>query len=354
MRLSTPGFSLHPLDDLEVAAAWDALAEETGAPPFFRHGWFSSWSRAYGVPIEVAAYGSGALEAVAPVIRTRSGVMSPVNQESPGFGFVASTEAARSALLSGLLGGRALFRRLGAEDAAAVLSAAGPRPCERTLMQRSPFIAITSDWGAYEASLRSKFRKDLKRRWRRFAEHGEVEIAHELGLSQGSLDEMFRIEELQWKGREGTAMGSRPETKMFYEEIARWASENGWLRLWWMRADGSACAFALDVVVGQTYYGLKVGYDPNYARFSPGMLLQDDTIRYAFDQGLKGFEFLGADEPYKLNWTDSCHELFAVRVYESGVRGAIAHGIGRTLRAARDLARANKEKRGPRESASPS
>jgi CelD/BcsL family acetyltransferase involved in cellulose biosynthesis len=138
----------------------------------------------------------------------------------------------------------------------------------------------------------------------------------------------------------GTAITSRPDTKSFYESLAAWAADNGWLRLWLLRLDGRAIAFALDLAAENVYYGLKVGYDPEFARFSPGMILQHETVRYAFDHELERFEFLGADEPYKLNWTKTCRDRLAVRVYPRGLRGtsawfgrAVARPAVRKLRA---------------------
>lgn len=321
--------TFHPLDDVVLARAWDELADELSAPPFARHRWFEIWSRAYDVPVQVATYGSAALEGLVPIVPRGRSYVAPVNEETPGFQFLATSPEARLGLMSGVLAqGPVHFRRIGESDLSALEIAAGRRSMERAVMQRSPFIEIASDWDTYAASLRQKFRKDLKRRERRLEEAGAVEIGWE-ELPNDPLGEVSRIESLQWKADRGTAMGSRPQTKAFYEDIARWASDSGWLRLWFLKLDGKAIAFALDAVVADVYYGLKVGYDPSFAKTSPGMLLQDDTVRYAFEQGLDRFEFLGDDEAYKLNWTDRCHELFAVRVYRPGPLGTITRAGGR-------------------------
>src|SRR5207247_10269646 len=54
------------------------------------------------------------------------------------------------------------------------------------------------------------------------------------------LEEGFRVEASGWKSRAGTAIASRPDTRRFYTDVARWASDRGWLRLAFLRLGGRA------------------------------------------------------------------------------------------------------------------
>ena len=106
--------------------------------------------------------------------------------------------------------------------------------------------------------------------------------------------------------------------------MARSESESGALRLWFLRVGGVPIAFRMDLIVEGVYYHLKGGYDPERARFSPGLLLQHETVKHAFERGLARYEFLGANEPYKLNWTKTCRDRIALRVFGTGTRGRVA------------------------------
>lgn len=316
--------AFYGLSDHGLARAWEDLADETGAPFYARHRWFVAWAKAFEAPVEVATVGVDAIDALAPVIRSRGRVKSAVNQETPDYAFVSRGPAERDRLIGQLLRvGTVEMAKLRSEDADAIKHTSGGRRIQMEVMQRSPFVDVSSDWSTYETTLRTKFRKDLKRRARRLAE--EHEVAVELHEGAENLDtllaEAFAVEALSWKAQQGTAISSRSETSTFYSDVARWAADNGWLKLWLLRVDGSAAAFALDLVADNSYFGLKVGYDPEHARYAPALLLQDDTVRYAFDQGLDRFEFLGADEPYKLNWAKECRDRLSVRVFSRGPMG---------------------------------
>jgi CelD/BcsL family acetyltransferase involved in cellulose biosynthesis len=319
------------------------MADEAGAAPFMRPGWFDAWAETFGKELEVVAVRTGSLRAIAPLVANGRTLAAPVNQETPGYALLAADPESRIRLAREILDRRpASVEMLRVSEAdVEVLDAAARQAHFRVvkeLMQRSPYISVDQSWEDYSGSLNKKFRKDLARRIRRLEEQGEMAIEVHDGTERLDqlLDQAFAIESLGWKGEQGTAIGSDGRTSSFYRAIARWAAERGWLRLWFLRIDGRAIAFCLDVDDGVAYYGLKVAHDPAHAKVSPGMILQDETIKYTFDRNLLRYEFLGTDEPYKLKWTKDCHDLIAWRAFSRGPRGRAAW-FGRAV--ARPLAR---------------
>ena len=137
------------------------------------------------------------------------------------------------------------------------------------------------------------------------------------------LEDGFAVEASGWKGDNGTAIASGAETRQFYTGIARWAASRGWLRLAFLRLDGHPIAFQYGLEDGGTYYFLKGGYDAKYSRFSPGRLLLASLIERAFDNGLKRFDFGGADESFKREWANGRRELVHLQVFPPSVPGLI-------------------------------
>jgi CelD/BcsL family acetyltransferase involved in cellulose biosynthesis len=98
--------------------------------------------------------------------------------------------------------------------------------------------------------------------------------------------------------------------------------------------DGRPVAFHFNVVQGGALYHLKGGYDPAYERFSPGRLLHREMIERAFADGLRTYEFLGAVEPWKLEWTTTTRDRRAFQAFPPAVAGQIewaAFAYGRPL-----------------------
>ena len=102
------------------------------------------------------------------------------------------------------------------------------------------------------------------------------------------------------------------------------------LRLAFLRLDGRAVAFQFALEDRRSYYFLKGGYATEYARFAPGKLLVDFTMGYARSTGLESFEFLGAAEPWKLEWTTSVRERILVESFATSPAGLL-NLVGRKL-----------------------
>jgi CelD/BcsL family acetyltransferase involved in cellulose biosynthesis len=187
--------------------------------------------------------------------------------------------------------------------------------------ERPPFVALDGDWESYERSLDGKLRRDLARRGRRLAEEGAVTVDVRDGGEKLDelLEEGFALEPSGWKTSRGTAIVSRRETREFYSGLAQWAAKRGILRLSFLRLDRRPLAFQLGLEDGGVYYFVKGGYDPAYSRFAPMKLLVRSMIEYAFARGLERFEFLGPPEPFKLEWTSTCHDLKRVELFDRSV-----------------------------------
>jgi CelD/BcsL family acetyltransferase involved in cellulose biosynthesis len=170
-------------------------------------------------------------------------------------------------------------------------------------------------------------------------------VSLEVSRSACDLEAAFALERLGWKGERGTAMASRPHTRQFYEQIARWAESHNWLRLVFLRAGARRVAFHLALEYEGTSVPLKGGYDPAVQECSPGKLIIHASLERAFDAGLRRFVFLPGGEQYKLRWatetTEAAHfQAFAPTVRGTAGRIADAHGrplAGRALALARAL-----------------
>lgn len=340
--------------DIEpLAQEWDQLVDRVGETPFMRPGWFEAWRRAFGTgSLEILAFRrNGRLAGVVPLQRKGGALGSPSNWHTPEFCLLAEDDEARRALAEALFspprrrvtlafvnGGRA---ELAACEVAA--EGAGYRVLLRVL-ERSPYVTLDGSWSAYLERLDKHRLTETRRRRRRLEEQGCLTFEAEDGSERFEelLEEGFRVEASGWKAESGTAITSRPETRAFYTEVARWAAERGWLRLAFVRLDGHAFAFQFLIEDGGVAYQLKGGYDPGYGKFAPGVLIVYEVLGRAFASGLTGYEFLGSDEPFKLEWTQDVRERMLFQAFAPTAAGVVdwaanvhARPLARRLRALR-------------------
>jgi CelD/BcsL family acetyltransferase involved in cellulose biosynthesis len=198
----------------------------------------------------------------------------------------------------------------------------------------SPWIPIAGSRRDFEEGLSSRRRSDLKRARRRADEFGSVEFEittpppESLGRS---LEELFEVEAAGWKERRGTSIRSLGRLRQFLKSYSLSAGRAGTLRLCFLRIGGRAAAAQCAVEYAGALWVLKIGYNEAYARCSPGILLMHEVIGYAFDRGLRRFEFLGNDEPWIRMWAHDARSYVSWRWYPPSLRGLLSlcrDGVG--------------------------
>ena len=327
-----------------IAEEWEELADRARAAPYLRPGWMGAWWRCFGRGrlVVIALRGPDGLDAVLPLEARGRDLSSLSNAETPRFGPVIAERGVEQKL------GEALFARAGrsvrlgwlsAEDAAA-LAVAAEHANYRTgtaIAAATPFVALLGNWERFLAEMKADRRRQLGRRRRRLEEMGEVTLDVRDGTEQldRSLAEFIAIEGSGWKGEAGTAIRSQQALTSFYDEVTRWAAERGDLRLAFLRVDGRAIAAHLYLQSFGVLYRFKSGYDEDWSKQAPGMLLTGAMIERSFDEGLKLYDFLGGGESHKLGWMADARPLVRLHAYErASLAGRAWHGyetVGRPL-----------------------
>jgi CelD/BcsL family acetyltransferase involved in cellulose biosynthesis len=320
------------------------LADRVHAVPWVRPGWIDLWWRAFGKgELEIVVLRRDSRVAgVGVVCRTRGALVSPTNWHTPEFGLLAEDDDAFSTIAVSLLSSapRSVHlsflspTRAGAAQCRAAARAAGYRTIERVVV-RSPYVQIEGEWKDHAARLSRHMLKEVNRCRRRLEENGEVvfELVDGTQNLDRLLEEGFRVESSGWKGKRGTGL-TAPKVRQFYADVASWAVSRGILRLAFLRVDGQPIAFDFNIEDSDVCYVLKGGYDEGYKRFGPGAILTHHMLKYAFSKRLSSYEFLGADEPFKMAWTEGRRERILLQAFAPNPAGVIeyaAFAYGRPL-----------------------
>lgn len=332
--------------DPYLEAEWDDLALRSGSLPFARPGWTRAWAGAFDRPLLVATVRRGAaLVAALPVIVRARSITTAADWHVPEIEAVWADARALDDLASFFVEGRGRatgdFVPAGGPTAAALLEAFGRAGFRLRARPRlsSPYVDFGDGWDAFADSLSTKKWRELRRRRRRLEEEGEV--VFDTGDGATDLDhrlgEGFAVEGSGWKADRGTAVASDRQVGRFYRAVARWAASEGMLRLSFLRVDGRAIAFDLAVVDGEREWLLKTGFDPDWAKFSPGSLLRAEALRTAFDDKVLRYEFAGASEPWKMEWTTATRDILVLDGFAPGIPGALHMHSARVRRRLRTV-----------------
>ena len=175
-----------------------------------------------------------------------------------------------------------------------VLAASGRRHYTVAKENRAQLTGEVSAEAYLEASMSAKKRKELRRQRGRLAEEGALTLERLWGddrLAEWTA-EFLALEASGWKGTAGSALASGPDTRALFEQSLAGAAAAGRLERLALRLDGRAIAMLVNFITPPGAYSFKTAFDEDYARFSPGMLLQ--------------LENLALLERPEVQWADSC------------------------------------------------
>lgn len=162
-----------------------------------------------------------------------------------------------------------------------------------------PYISLPSSWDQFLISLRKKDRHELKRKFRRLENSGEISYPlfdNKTGDLDNALDQFLN---LMAQSKEEKAVFLNEERKHFLRILTKSMSEKNMLRLFFLEIDGVKVSTTMSFAHNNKLYLYNSGYDQKYRSLSVGLLLKAQNIRYAIETGFTEFDFLRGDESYK-------------------------------------------------------
>jgi hypothetical protein len=193
-----------------------------------------------------------------------------------------------------------------------------------------PYIGLNAPDENVETLLSSRLCGDLRRARRKAETAGRVsfEIHSPRSVREFTplFEEVLKVEAAGWKAGLGTDMATDTLRRNFFRRYGLRAAEKGILRIAFMRIDSEPVAMQFAVQTGGSFWLLKIGYKEAYSKCSPGMLLMLETLRFAAQQGLASYEFLGASEHWTRRWTACERASVRIDVYPFTIKGMCAFG----------------------------
>ena len=315
----------------EHAEQWDALALAAGAP-FMSVEWQQGWAESFGggaASWTVLHDTDGSIRACTSVQRAQGRLSSTTNVHSPDWDVLARDEQAQAELLVALIGERAA--RVSLQGMLA--EGAGARVAERELAAQGysvvsvpgpfcPWLTLPASWEELEAASSSSLRSQVRRRRRGLEREGELtfRVSGAPDSLARDLETFLKLEASGWKGRNGTAIVSKPSTESLYRSYAAGAAAKGWLRLYMLELDGEAIAADFGIAFAGTGVFVKTGFDEARARLSPGLVLRAEVLRSSIEEGLTGYDFLGDPDIYKTRWTSETRPRVGMFAYRGLAR----------------------------------
>jgi hypothetical protein len=131
------------------------------------------------------------------------------------------------------------------------------------------------------AALDGDARRKLRSKEKGLASHGPVRTKTVETASE--LDEWIslyvRLEQAGWKGKYGSALASHASARRYFETIVREGFRRGRVTAITLSSGERPVAVKINFRSGDEWFAYKIAYDEDFARYSPGLLLEVDNVR---------------------------------------------------------------------------
>lgn len=166
------------------------------------------------------------------------------------------------------------------ERMTAAAATAGVRWFEHERSQRAVFSPAEAGESYVARMLGKGTLKDLRRRWRRLEELGDVDWRVTPGDDEEALRRFIHLEHLGWKGEKGRSLKARRGHAAFFREMVRGF---GGRRAFFTElcVAGEVIGSTVNLISADAGFAFKLGWDPAYARYSPGLLNEVELVRRA-------------------------------------------------------------------------
>lgn len=165
-------------------------------------------------------------------------------------------------------------------------------------------IPLPDKYETYLGSLSKKMRSELPYEHRRLLKNFKVDVRKvrtEAELPQ-AIDAMIQLNTQRWqaRGKQGSFFSS--ERRAFVQEMSRQFLKLGWLDFWLLDLNGRPVAIEFGFRYGETFYPQWMALDSEYQAYSPGFVLKSLIIQELIRDGIRVYDFMGGNEPYKMRW----------------------------------------------------
>jgi CelD/BcsL family acetyltransferase involved in cellulose biosynthesis len=321
-----------------LAAAWDGLldANHPGAP-FRSSAWLIAWWHSFGDGKQLAIYTvtrHDELIGILPAYRVstspghwRLRLLGDTDVDSDYLGPIARSAdlASISRVLAATLVTTQCDLMLEGLDARDEFTVALTRQavligasCFSWSLAPCPFVAIPSDHD-FEGWIRQRpgrlgRRLAAGQRWAETQPGYRLEVAQDEASLDAAARTFWRLHHARWASVGGSDAVYDSRTENFHRESLRALGKLGWARIYLLSVHGEVCAGLYGFMHGDRFAFYQSGFDARWRRRSVGSIVIGAALRDAFANGLREFDFLRGEEPYKGLFATSRRHLVVLHI----------------------------------------
>jgi CelD/BcsL family acetyltransferase involved in cellulose biosynthesis len=147
---------------------------------------------------------------------------------------------------------------------------------------------------------------------------GRLEIATPETLPE-FLDDLFRLHTARWSKAGEPGVLHEEQIRAFHRFAAPRLLRRGVLRVYRLRLKSQTIAIIYSLFQNQTVFCYLQGFDPEFSCLSPATQLMFSVMQDAVGLGMRKFDFLRGQEPYKQHWRAHREPTYRIQLPRSAL-----------------------------------
>lgn len=183
-----------------------------------------------------------------------------------------------------------------------------------------PYLPLPSSVDIFMKGLGQNKRRNLRRYLRKLKKEYRVEFKKydDIGSVEEAMKTFFRLHQTRWKSKGEPGAFNDPTFRDFHIDVASLFATKGWLGLYFLTANNEPISAEYNFEYNHKSYNYLPGWDAEYSRYRVGSLTQICAIENCINRGLKEYDMMRGNEPYKSEWTNFARKNLEARVVRKG------------------------------------
>ena len=202
-----------------------------------------------------------------------------------------------------------------------------------TFSSLCPYQKLPHSKEEYNASLTTRFKKNLRYYSRTLQRQGEVEfitVEHAPDI-EDAFNDLLRLHRSRFRSRRADSAFLGPKAEAFHRGALRSLTKAGLASIHMLKLNGICVATSYELSCGRRISSYQSGIDPVYSRFSVGQQLIHFAIETGIEKGYREFDFLRGNETYKSKWVHDIRNVYVLRFFDRRPKSRIAMA-GKSIR----------------------
>jgi CelD/BcsL family acetyltransferase involved in cellulose biosynthesis len=190
-----------------------------------------------------------------------------------------------------------------------------PFKFEERIMNQCPYTLLPSKFEDYLQGLSYSFRKNLRRYERKLQKQFKVDfrICNDIDNVDVAIRTFFDLHQKEWQSKKQRGAFSDQKFRDFHIDIARAFAKKGWLTLNFLMLNDEPVVAGYDFIYAHKLFYYLSGFNPRYSKYNVGHLRHMYLIKHCIEKGIKEYDFMRGNEPYKTRWNTTIRKNLEVR-----------------------------------------